>query len=328
VGSFKNFLRWLAGNAKYFILIIAFIPVLVIVGRDALGGSALTTAALFLVGALVAFLPTWMARYLETDRSSTTDETEELRARIAELADKVAGISQTTVPTPERTVQLSLTEEQAVVNQIAERAMTHVGGWVFNYVQEELEKRHIENVAVTNTLRALQSVNIRLMAAKREVQRRANLNLIIGSLIAIGGLAFLAFYVVTSSSPAQETWDQAFVRYLPRIALVFIIELLAYFFLRLYRFGATEIRYFQNELTNVEFWTAGFAFVLMSGDKTKGVDIASRLMTVERNFVLQKGETAAPALTESKEAAMIEPSDIRDLLALLKSLKPKSDTAS
>ena len=40
--------------------------------------------------------------------------------------------------------------------------------------------------------------------------------------------------------------------YAPRLTLSIFIEFFSFFFLRLYKTGISEIKYFQNELTNAE----------------------------------------------------------------------------
>lgn len=142
---------------------------------------------------------------------------------------------------------------------------------------------------------------------KREIfdlRLRSNVNLMIGMGITAGGLWLLwstvsmvdaSELLKTLASEGQES-DSKFLKNLilpiiPRILLVVFIEVFAYFFLRLYRNGLSEIKYFQNELTNVEskLTAIEFAYVTENDDALKSAIEA--LSKTERNFILEKGQT-------------------------------------
>jgi hypothetical protein len=96
--------------------------------------------------------------------------------------------------------------------------------------------------------------------------RQANMNLVMGILTAVFGIGLLAYYgtgftsrigkmnINALSIPA--VFGTELLSFLPRLSTVLLIELFAFFFLRLYRGSLAEIKYFQNEATNLACWCA------------------------------------------------------------------------
>jgi hypothetical protein len=76
---------------------------------------------------------------------------------------------------------------------------------------------------------------------------------------------------------------------IPRLAV--FIEIFSLFFLRLYRAGLDEIKFFQNELTNVETKYAALESALASKNADLTERVIGLLAETERNFLLRKGES-------------------------------------
>ncbi|GAH06780.1 unnamed protein product, partial [marine sediment metagenome] len=96
----------------------------------------------------------------------------------------------------------------------------------------------------------------RLSSEIAALSRRGNLNLSLGILTTIVGLAILGYFVINIESIPED--KVAFIaQFIPRLSLVILIEIFAYFFLRLYKSSLSEIKYFQNEMTNAEAKLAG-----------------------------------------------------------------------
>ena len=83
------------------------------------------------------------------------------------------------------------------------------------------------------------------------LSRRGNLNLSLGIATTIIGLIILGYFVLEIDSIPED--KMAFIaHFIPRLSLVVLIEVFAYFFLKLYKSSLSEIKYFQNEMTNAE----------------------------------------------------------------------------
>jgi hypothetical protein len=92
--------------------------------------------------------------------------------------------------------------------------------------------------------------------------------------------------------PAGENTVSAVISYyIPRISVVVFIEVFAFFFLRLYKIGLDDVKYYQNELTNVELKLRALSEALKSGEAPTITLVITELAKTERNFVLKKGES-------------------------------------
>ena len=130
----------------------------------------------------------------------------------------------------------------------------------------------------------------RLEAETANLGRRGNLNLVIGIFISLIGILFLGWSVINAPNLQAAGRDLA-TYYVPRTTFVVLIELFAFFFLNLYRASLNEIKYFQNELTNVEARILAIETTILSNHTDGLATIADELMKTERNFLLKMGET-------------------------------------
>ncbi len=109
---------------------------------------------------------------------------------------------------------------------------------------------------------------------------------------------------------------------LPRLLLVIFIEIFAYFFLRLYKDGLSEIKYFQNELTNIEAILMSAEISYLTGDKESLKLTLAVLAKTERNYVLKKGETTVE-LERAKSDSEMSKSMISGVSDFMKNVNKK-----
>ena len=150
----------------------------------------------------------------------------------------------------------------------------------------------------------------RLNDEVRAQGQRANANLGIGVMAALVGLSFLGWLAVTTAPGATAAgaarqaaaataveprlimmfyWGS----FLAKVTLSITANVLAFFFLSTYRRNLSEVRYFQNELTNVQLQVAALLNAATHGFDATQKKILLSLAQTERNFVLRKGETTA-----------------------------------
>lgn len=148
---------------------------------------------------------------------------------------------------------------------------------IVSQVREETLERHIE------------ATKRRLIREIQDLSRRGNLNLILGITTTLSGLGVLGYAVF--NSPISSNYTELLAHFVPRVSLVLLIEVFAYFFLKLYKQSLGEIKYFQNELTNVESKHLAFEIAVRDGDQGLRSLIVEELAKTERNFVLSKDQT-------------------------------------
>jgi hypothetical protein len=86
-------------------------------------------------------------------------------------------------------------------------------------------------------LRDFNSIKVRLNSEIDKLGRKANVNLVIGSLTTIVALLALGFIVFQTTGSFVSLTDMLY-HYIPRLSLIIFIEVFAYFFLRLYKIQA------------------------------------------------------------------------------------------
>jgi len=131
----------------------------------------------------------------------------------------------------------------------------------------------------------------------------SNLNLIIGTITTL-----LAIVILGSSIYLQKHYDtntELLAFFLPRLSTVIFVEIFSFFFLKLYRDNLSEIKYFQNEITNLNFKITSLKTAIKINDKQTLSEIIRNFSVTERNFILKKDET-----TEKIESTKLDNSQV------------------
>jgi hypothetical protein len=141
----------------------------------------------------------------------------------------------------------------------------------------------------------------------------SNLNLILGTLTTLIGVIILGVSIF-QKNPFLTSLE-LLSHYIPRVSTVILIEIFAFFFLRLYKKNLDEIKYFQNELSNLSFKISSLKSSLILEDKESASKIIGEFSKVERNFILKKNET-----TEKLEIEKLESQNSSNALEKLSNL--------
>jgi hypothetical protein len=135
--------------------------------------------------------------------------------------------------------------------------------------------------------------NRRRMSLETErIQRNGFLNLTIGILFSVISLGVLGYPLVAGNPTPASEWITLFERFAPRFSVGILIQLIGFFFLRLYVAGENEVHYIRNEITNVELREIAYHAAVLSGNRVTMVHLITEFSRTERNFKLKKGERA------------------------------------
>lgn len=158
---------------------------------------------------------------------------------------------------------------------------------------EELEQKYSVEIRKDKYISDLrdqcQQVRERLTREIDALGRRGNLNLVIGVITTIAAIAVLSTTVLSGNHTL--TSNELMAYYAPRLTLSIFIEIFSFFFLKLYKAGLGEIKYFQNELTNAELKFIAAEKAIMVDNEDSVSHVISELASTERNFKLGKGES-------------------------------------
>ena len=190
----------------------------------------------------------------------------------------------------QNTAILTEPERQRLVNDISARLQHEAAADLLERLESQARARTAK-LAKHDMIEEQFAISARRLNGEiMALGRRGNLNLALGIVTTVVGLSLLGYFVIrTSSQP--EVLPTFAVHFIPRLSLVVFIEVFAYFFLKLYKATLSEIKYFQNELTNIEakFTAARAAFALE--DPKVAESVIKQLVLTERNYLLKKGET-------------------------------------
>lgn len=139
-------------------------------------------------------------------------------------------------------------------------------------------------------------------------RKNANVNLLLGLFCAIAGIGLMYHALVYAPPPIEpgNNWGVDFFRFASRFGLVVIIESVAFFFLKLYREDRSMIRYFRNEVTNLEMKGTALKTALVFGTPADRSKVLQMLGATERNFVLKKDERVLTDVTQENSELLLE----------------------
>ncbi|KAB0453952.1 hypothetical protein [Acinetobacter baumannii] len=129
----------------------------------------------------------------------------------------------------------------------------------------------------------------RIQNEKDSLSRRGNLNLLIGMFLSISGIILLGVSVLNFIN--IQNFSDLMTKMIPRFLFVVLIEVFAYFFLNLYRKSLEDIKYYQNELTNLEAKYLSLQTSLAINNYKLINSVIEQLVKTERNFILEKDQS-------------------------------------
>lgn len=149
---------------------------------------------------------------------------------------------------------------------------------------------------------------LRLNREVQDLTKRGNINLVLGIVTTIFGLILLAITAFTIPQ-IHDIQNFAFF-FTPRLSLVVMIEIFSYFFLKLYRQNLYEIKYFQNEITNIELKFFSTYLSLQTADCQQINTIACKLADTDRNATVNKDkasvDTGRNMTNQNNESKLIQ----------------------
>ncbi|MCP3927221.1 MAG: hypothetical protein GY714_32075 [Desulfobacterales bacterium] len=240
------------------------------------------------------------------------------RVNIEEDIVKLKGIfEEFLINKPQTQIGLDPNDLGDIVQSIKNQINENVASEIFEEIKKNVSKLRISSSQISELRSIYHQTKKRLIGEVDALSRRANLNLVIGTLTTIFAIGLLAFIVLTSNIYSGDL--NAFLwHYVPRFSVVIFIEVFSFFFLKLYRKSLDEIKYFQNEITNLDSHIIALESALIVNDTSQIGQVISSLSAIERNFILKKGES-----TVELERSKIDSQSIKDALSNITSLLKK-----
>jgi len=220
-------------------------------------------------------------------------------------------------------IDLSENEKEGIVSAIKSSIDSNISSELLKLIDQQYSLAALKKNNSQHLLDMYASVTKRMKELLYQLDRRSSLNLFIGSVTTIGAVFGLAF-IVFSDGAKYSDLNSILAHYIPRLSFIVIIEVFSYFFLRLYKQNIEDIKYYNNELTNIDSKIIALKTSIDFGDNQSVKAIIKLLGETERNFILKKGETTVD-LEKARDSRASFASAVESITKLLSKSKVKPE---
>ena len=194
--------------------------------------------------------------------------------------------------------------EEAIQNKFSDR-------FIQQRIEENYKNEAIKDKKIKNLIYSIENKSNRLDDEILRLRKSANINLVIGTLSTFLSIFCLVYEVFYNEVSFTNT-TQILSHYIPRISLVIFIEIFAFFFLKLYKSNLFEIKYFNNEKTNIDFKVFSLKTAIHYEDTEMIKSCISNFIETERNFIIKKDESTIDL--EKHKYDNLSNTDLKDML--------------
>ncbi|HFX6223808.1 hypothetical protein [Acinetobacter nosocomialis] len=274
----------------------------------------------FFIGGIIA-LAYFAFNYLDKDSNKKNIRYDNENLKESILADIHEDLKKSIVNevqeelSNKRTLNNEITDEQKqqLIEQLKNKIEQQTTEIYFNQLKDKI-KVEIVNDSFENKINKTMN---RLENERISLARRGNLNLVLGMTLSFFGLAVLASSIFLSAKEYTDIY-QLILNMLPKTTLALFIEIFAYFFLRLYKQSLDDIKFYQNELTNIEAKYLSLQIAKQTNNHKLITTILDELVKTERNFILEKGQSTIE-IEKEKISSTSSSNALKTVTDLLKS---------
>lgn len=170
-----------------------------------------------------------------------------------------------------------MNEKEELLPRLNEQFENNITQSYLANLKESIRSEYLENVTKRSFYRIEEQIE--------NLKRRGTINLFLGMLLTVGGLYLLSSIIKPSE---YEDFKELMINITPRTLFVIFIEIFSFFFLNLYKKSLDEVKYFQNELTNLESKYLSLYLAKQSGNFKLLSNTLDELIKTERNFIHKK----------------------------------------
>lgn len=252
----------------------------------------------------------------EEDRVSEIGlDSEDARSELVELRENFKGL-ENAVASAFSGDLVNVT--QYVVDKVKEKAVGDV--WKeLNSLRQGMRRLEVAEEKLDDSFL---DIEIRIRGEIKSLSKRGNINLALGVFTTLAAIIFLGLVAFDTaqltraeSMLASSKGDVALLlvfMFVPKLSLAVFAQVFAFFFLRLYKSGLADIKYYQNEITNSQFKQVAIRAAMVESEVPAFEFLCKDLIATERNHVLTPGQT-----TIELEKHKLEVSSSNELIKLL-----------
>lgn len=231
------------------------------------------------------------ARHVQEERLMRLSEEEVTVARTArEFDDRIAELEAALSKTRDTIGNIGAAERASIVDDLRGSLQNEAAASMLAELRNAMEHEQERSSVEIDLAARLDDSRSRIQKEIEALGWRGNLNLALGAITTVIGISLLGLSVFVEAQ-ARTDLMSLLSHFVPRVTLVLLIELFAFFFLSLYKSSLSEIKYFQNEITNIECWQSALRIAVHDGSSSLLAEVVTKLSSAERNHILAKGET-------------------------------------
>lgn len=215
-------------------------------------------------------------KYIEKNKNSDNSLNKE---RIKLLEDTVEELKNLNV---RESLKITQEEKEDLLKKLNHQFENNITLGYLSNIEERLRLKNLDE-------RMESSIN-RIKEEISYLRKTCHINLYFGVILSITAIGIIADKIFVNQISSSNI-EQLIMELLPRALLLIFIEIFSLFFLNLYKKNLGEIKYFQNELTNLEGKYLSLYISKENNDNQLLKNILDSLNGTERNFILKKDET-------------------------------------
>jgi hypothetical protein len=229
----------------------------------------------------------------------------------------------------------SFEKEIKIDNNTKQIILEKVSALTNDEILKNIENKYGENIFQKYKLNIiideLKNIKYRFDIDMRRISRTSSINLALGFATTIFAITYLIYsllltdqtttlitYQIQKNTDVNIILALFLVKFLPRLSVSIFIELFSFFFLKMYKKNLDDIKYLNNERTNVELKLLSLNTAIINEDDETLSLILIELSKTERNFILKNGES-----TVEVEKNKLENSVYKDTLDSLSKILKK-----
>lgn len=270
---------------------IAYMMFLKVVMGDAFEPFFSDNIFLILIIPGLTFVAFTAIRYLD----GSTDEKENIREMSSRNIERIVSSQvKSILENIPRDAPTSIKEEEKeyLLNILRTQFESKISEEYYQDIKHKIKNEWLESeidLSIRSTIR-------RLIDEVRTLKLRSNLNLVIGMILCFSGIIALFIFLQKNAGIyvlafKDHNINEIILTLIPNAFFVLLIEIFSYFFLNLYKKSIEEIKFYQNELTNLESKFLALKAAKITNNHKLLATILEEIVKTERNFILQPGHS-------------------------------------
>lgn len=170
-------------------------------------------------------------------------------------------------------------------------------GYIYQTLKKESIEKNIEEIK-SQIVKNEKSIEIndffesainKLQKSADKTSTSSTVNLVIGIITSGLSIAILGYSVFSFNGLGNGN-EYLLFSLISRVGVSLCIQLLSLFFLKLYKNNLNEIKYIQNEITNIEAKKIA-SIISLDFTEENRMEVIKNLVNTERNFILDKNQS-------------------------------------